>query len=247
MNLPVVIKPARSVASEDGHGIKCSVAHAATFAQLQEKLAALPDAAFPVLVQQRIVGPGVGVFALMWDARVRALFAHRRIREKPPAGGVSVYSESLAADPRLVDRAVELLRAFDWQGVAMVEFKYDQATGMPYLMEVNGRFWGSLQLAIDAGVDFPRLLLECASGAPASAPPPYRAAVRSRWWWGEVDHLIARVRQSRAQLDLPSTAPGGVAALRDFLSWRANDRADVFRLSDPAPLFRETIDWLARR
>ena len=38
----------------------------------------------------------------------------------------------------------------------MVEFKHDERDGVPKLMEINGRFWGSLQLAIDAGVDFPR-------------------------------------------------------------------------------------------
>ena len=46
----------------------------------------------------------------------------------------------------------------------MVEYKRDSSTGQPYLMEVNGRFWGSLQLAIDSGVDFPRILVACALG-----------------------------------------------------------------------------------
>ena len=68
---------------------------------------------------------------------------------------MSVYRESVAADPDLVRRSRALLDAFGWCGVAMVEYKLDERTGTPYLMEVNGRFWGSLQLAIDAGVDFP--------------------------------------------------------------------------------------------
>ena len=32
----------------------------------------------------------------------------------------------------------------------MVEFKQDATTGTPYFMEVNGRFWRSLQPGIDA-------------------------------------------------------------------------------------------------
>ena len=48
----------------------------------------------------------------------------------------------------------ELLDELNWHGVAMVEFKVTE-DGTPYLMEINTRFWGSLQLAIDAGVDFP--------------------------------------------------------------------------------------------
>ena len=84
---------------------------------------------------------------------MRAVFAHRRLREKPPSGGVSVYRESVAPDPSLVARAAALLAGLGWRGVAMVEMKTDARTGTPYLMEVNGRFWGSLQLAVDAGVD----------------------------------------------------------------------------------------------
>ena len=44
----------------------------------------------------------------------------------------------------------------------MVEFKVDPRDGIPKLMEVNPRFWGSLQLAIVSGVDFPYLILKMA-------------------------------------------------------------------------------------
>jgi predicted ATP-grasp superfamily ATP-dependent carboligase len=244
---PVVLKPARSVVEGDGGRGKTRVVHAADWVRMQAALADLPRAAYPVLVQQRVRGPGTGVFLLMWDGRVRALFAHRRLREKPPSGGVSVYRESVAPDPSLVAGAEALLRRLEWQGVAMVETKTDASSGVPYLMEVNGRFWGSLQLAVDSGVDFPALLLDAAFGAPAAPPPPWRPGVRSRWEWGEVDHLLARLRRSREALDLPPDAPGRGRALLDFLAVRRGDRREVFRWRDPAPAFRETLDWLARR
>jgi biotin carboxylase len=244
---PVVLKPARSVAEADGARRKWNVRHAADWVQLQAGLTELPPSAYPVLVQQRIAGPGVGIFLLAWDDRVRAVFAHRRLREKPPSGGVSVYRESVAPDPALVARAAALLRRLGWQGVAMVELKTEAATGTPYLMEVNGRFWGSLQLAVDAGVDFPALLLDAAFGGAPSPPPAWRPGVRSRWWWGDVDHLIARARRSPAELDLPADAPGRGRALLDFLAVRRGDRGEVFRWSDPAPAVRESLDWLARR
>ena len=117
---PVVLKPARSVAEAEGARSKTGVRHAADWVQLQAGLAGLPPSAYPVLVQQRVAGPGVGIFLLLWDDRVRAVFAHRRLREKPPSGGVSVYRESVAPDPALVDRAVRLLRRIGWQGLAMV-------------------------------------------------------------------------------------------------------------------------------
>ena len=139
---------------------------------------------------------------------MRASFAHRRLREKPPSGGVSVYRESIAADPALVERSRRLLEHFGWQGVAMVEYKVDERTGTPMLMEINGRFWGSLQLAVDAGVDFPRLLIECAEGRLPRRRRLYAVGTRLRWWWGDVDQLLLRLRRSSEQLGLPAGVAG---------------------------------------
>jgi biotin carboxylase len=244
LRFPVVVKPTRSVVSARKGAMKVGVAHAADLDQLRRCLSALSPAAYPVLLQARIVGPGSGIFLLVWDGELVAAFAHRRIREKPPAGGVSVYSESAAADPALVERGLRLLRDFGWQGVAMLEFKTDRETGQAYLMEINGRLWGSLQLAVDAGVDFPALLVSCALGE-RPARPAYRVGVRNRWWWGDVDHLLARLRSSAAELALPPDAPSRWTVLRDFLRiWRPRERNEVLRLGDPMPFVRETIDWL---
>ena len=247
LRFPMVLKPARSVSGADGARGKFGVSHAANAAEMQHHLTEYPEAAYPVLLQQRVVGPGVGIFLLVWNGETRAVFAHRRLREKPPAGGVSVYRESIPAEPSLVARSRALLDRFQWQGVAMIEYKVDAASGTPYLMEINGRFWGSLQLALDAGVDFPRLLLDALFDAPAAPPPAYRSGVRSRWWWGDVDHLLARVRKSDAQLALPPGSPSRLHSLLDFLVlWRPGDRNEILRLTDSGPFWRETRAWLRR-
>ena len=248
LRYPIVVKPARSVA-ESSHGrVKLGVAFAGDESELRRRLEQLPAAAFPVLLQQRIIGPGVGIFLLLWDGHTDAVFSHRRIREKPPAGGVSVYRESIPPDPELVRVSTALLAAFGWQGVAMVEYKVDASTGEPYLMEVNGRFWGSLQLAVDAGVDFPLRLVRLALGEPLPPQAQYRVGVRSRWWWGDVDHLLAILRRSREELALPPDFPSRWRSLLDFLvPWRPGDRSEIFRWSDPAPALRESLDWFARR
>jgi predicted ATP-grasp superfamily ATP-dependent carboligase len=245
---PVVVKPSRSVVGQNGKRIKTGAAHADDFEGVTRILRATPADAFPVLVQERIVGPGIGVFVLLWKGQVLASFGHRRIREKPPWGGISVFRESVQVDRELLDASVALLRAFDWSGVAMVEYKIDSATGRPYVMEINGRLWGSLQLAIDAGVDFPVKLVNAAIGNANTACPNYRVGIRSRWWWGDIDHLIAVLRHSRAELGLPPGAPGRARAIIDFLSaFAPGNRNEVFRLFDPLPAMLESIDWLARR
>ncbi len=246
LRFPLVLKPARSVAGDGAERVKTSVLHVDSPAALAGALAKLPRAAYPILAQERVVGPGTGIFVLMKDGELRAAFAHRRLREKPPSGGVSVYRESVPLDRDLLDRSLALLRRFAWEGVAMVEYKVSAATGIPYIMEINGRFWGSLQLAIDAGVDFPRLLLD---DDPAAEPvTEYRLGVRSRWEWGEVDHLLARFRRTPEELALPAGAPGRARAALDFLAAiRPASRSEIFRPSDPRPFLRESVDWLRRR
>jgi predicted ATP-grasp superfamily ATP-dependent carboligase len=244
---PVVVKPSRSVGEHNGRRGSFTVAYARDSAELSRVVRGMDPGAFPLLLQQRIVGPGLGIFLLVWNGETVAAFSHRRLREKPPSGGVSVYRESVAADPMLVARSKALLDHFDWRGVAMIEYKIDEATGTPYLMEINGRFWGSLQLAIDAGVDFPNLLI---STAVDGEPPPktsYRAGVRSRWWWGDVDQLLTRLRRSDAALALPPDAsPRGRAILEFMRLWWPGDRNEILRFDDPAPFVRETIDWFRR-
>jgi predicted ATP-grasp superfamily ATP-dependent carboligase len=244
---PVVIKPARSVATSGGGQVKLGVVHCRDTESLRESIARLPDAAYPLLVQQRVVGPGVGVFLLLWDGELVASFAHRRLREKPPAGGVSVYRESIALDQSLLDRSRRLLEKLGWRGVAMIEYKLDARTGTPYIMEINGRFWGSLQLAIDAGVDFPSLLLARAGGERVFGPSRYRVGIRSRWEWGGVDHALARLRRRDVALSLPPGSPGRVRGIMSALvPWIPGDRLEVLRLSDPGPFLRETLLYFRR-
>src|SRR5690606_2853052 len=135
--------------------------------------------------------------------------------------------ESIPLDPQLLDRCVELLRRFNWEGVAMIECKVSAATGIPYIMEINGRFWGSLQLAIDAGVDFPRLLVEGTNGSVLVTE--YTNGVRLRWELGDLDHLIARMRRSPEELALPPGYPSRRRALLDFFTgFLPANRQEIF-------------------
>lgn len=244
---PLVFKPSRSVDPDRSGGAQYqgTVKHVAHHEQLATEIANASPAAFPVLLQERVTGPGVGVFLLRWDAETRAVFGHRRLREKPPSGGVSVYRESVTVEDELVRRSERLVDAFGWEGLAMVEYKVDHRTGDSVLMEVNARPWGSLQLAVDAGVDFPRLLIDAALGEPLPhAPPDYRPGIRTRWLWGDVDHLIARMKGGVPGDAGSANRPHRLRAATDFLTWRSEDRLEVLKASDFRPFLRESAAWL---
>ncbi len=199
-SFPVVIKPCLSQIWQDGHWVETTVQIAHNRQQLEAFLSSSPWLqANDFMLQEFIKGFGAGLFALYNRGKPVCFFSHRRIREKPPQGGVSVLSESIALDPKLLEISKKLLGAADWHGVAMVEFRLT-SDGTPYLMEVNTRFWGSLQLAIDAGVDFPKMLYQIAANKQIDIANRYKEGVRLRWLLGDLDSLYLVLKSSSFSL-----------------------------------------------
>jgi predicted ATP-grasp superfamily ATP-dependent carboligase len=191
-----------------------------------------------VLVQEFVKGTGEGYFALMRHGQPIAEFAHRRIRDVRPSGSGSALRVSAEPSPALRSAGRAVLGALEWHGVAMVEFRVGP-NGELYFLEVNGRFWNSLALAIHAGVDFPALLAEMAQGRTASAAGTYREGVRCRWLLGDVRHLIEVWRG--APPSYPCPYPSRWRTLVEFLTPRRGTYHDNFEWSDPLP---ELVDWL---
>jgi hypothetical protein len=194
--------------------------------------ALLADGAPGVLVQRWVPGTGRGVGLLVRGGKTAAAFVHRRIREVHPAGGPSSAAVSEPPDPALVKPAEALLRELEFEGLAMVEFRRE-GNGTPILMEVNPRPWGTLGLAVDAGVDFPRLLVEKYAGP----PPAYRAGVVRRWLAGDVRRVQAAWQGP--PVEYPGPFPTFGRALADVFSGFGTDF--VFRWDDPLPFFAEFL------
>jgi len=144
-----------------------------------------------VVIQELIRGDAYGFFALFDHGRERAVFMHRRLREYPITGGASTAAESIR-DPILEELGLRLLRALNWHGVAMVEFKKDARDGQFRLMEINAKFWGSLDLAIAAGVEFPWLAVQLAVGRLTEYEVPYTKGVRFRWVFDDFTRAVAK-------------------------------------------------------
>jgi len=228
---PLVVKPAASRWRLPGGGVGgAGPAFAGDRAGLKAALVSLFVAGCPrALVQRWVPGTGCGVGVLLRDGAAAAVFVHRRLREVHPAGGPSSAAVSEPPHAGIVEPALAVLRAMEYEGLAMVEFRREGTHAV--LMEVNPRPWGTLGLAIDSGVDFPRLLLEGYRGP----PPRYRSAVRRRWLAGD----LRRVKAAAAgpPPGYPGEFPSALAALGAALFQPAPDL--VFRWSDPGPFLAE--------
>ena len=111
------------------------------------------------LIQEFILGTGHGYFALATRGEVLVEFMHIRLIEKTPLGGPSIAACSYI-DKKLAVLGRKLINYLKWTGIIMIEFRKDLETGEYYLLEINPKFWGSLELACKCGVDFPRYLVD---------------------------------------------------------------------------------------
>ena len=194
------------------------------------------------MIQEVVGGKGKGVSALCDHGTVVAWFAHERLRDTCPTGSGSNLRRSIALTPRLQKPAERLLANLKWHGPAMVEFKDDEINP-PCLMEVNGRFWGSLQLAIDSGVNFPVLWLDLLSGKSIRRPAFYREGTTLRWLWGDLKRFAWVLR---------GAPPGYVGAyptiwqgVRELVGPQpAGTRLEAFRVDDPWPGVGEFTEGL---
>jgi len=192
---------------------------------------ALNDQNLPI-IQEYIDGPSFGVSCLFNHGNLRAKFAHKRLRELPITGGVSVARIS-CQHQEMEEYAVKLLKALNWHGVAMVEFKLDTKDRKPKLLEINPRFWGSLYLAIASGVEFPYLLYKLATEGDVKPVTEYRLGVQARYLSADIRATAEYILKSRERFTI----------LSDFLDFR-NITFDDVVLSDLKPTILQIINPL---
>ncbi|TAM82215.1 MAG: carboxylate--amine ligase [Acidobacteria bacterium] len=190
LKFPVVIKAAIEPL------VKKGVQYARTPQELLEQYEVLWERSRqsrtrPPIVQEYIPGFGCGFFALYQKGVCKRIFMHRRVREVPPAGGISCCAESYY-DQKLKEYGTLLLNQLGWHGVAMVEFRYDTGDHDYKLVEINPKFWGSLDLALAAGVDFPYYLCQLAQGQTIEYSERYNRKIRFHWPLLETLHISKR-------------------------------------------------------
>jgi predicted ATP-grasp superfamily ATP-dependent carboligase len=209
---PVVVK---RLSSSSGRGL--------SYTSREELLAADGPAALrglrfgEFLVQEHVGGASYGVSMLFNHGELRAKFTHKRLRERAPRGGVSTLR--LSVQNRLLEEYAEsLLRHAGFHGVAMVEFKYDEARKQAWLLEVNPRFWGSLGLAVRSGVDFPYLLYKMALEGDVEPVLDYRSNVQCRWILGDAYTLLRQMGRNGHRPSDSAQAP--IERVSDDFDWR---------------------------
>jgi len=149
-----VVKPISSAKISGNKHLGYKVAFPESKIQLSDVLRELVPST-PVMVQEYIEGYGIGYNLYAINGEIKSEYIHKRLKENE---GVSSYRKIIPIDSYgLKEKVHALIKKIGWNGVGMVEFRIDN-DGVPYLMEMNGRFFGSTEVGVKAGYDFPKFL-----------------------------------------------------------------------------------------
>jgi predicted ATP-grasp superfamily ATP-dependent carboligase len=232
LRFPVVAKPYHKSGETD-----FKVRYFRGYEALRHAFADDDDFGGKVLLQEFAPGDGVGIEVLMHNGKQVTIFQHRRLKEVPASGGAAAVAIAERLQPMLVDQALALLHALEWEGIAMVEFRYDREQGQSSLMEVNGRYWGTLALAIQSGLDFPWYEWQIAHGEKPTPPPNYTVGNRWRWTSGYVRRWHGLAKSSaRKALRTPAALKELIPSLSDL-----GARDALWSATDPLPAFSDTL------
>ncbi|MEP6731608.1 MAG: hypothetical protein ABJE10_13250 [bacterium] len=243
---PVVLKPnvSQQRTATGGSLPTGAPLYAKNEAEFAASLATMRQRCSSVLVQEFVIGTGAGYFALLRNGELRGEFAHRRIRDVRPTGSGSALRESVVPSQALRAGSLALLQSVRWHGVAMVEFRV-RPDGTPVFLEVNGRFWNSLALAVHAGVDFPLGVAKLAEHGDVEPLSVGRPGVRCRWLLGDLRHLASVWRG--APRGYPVSFPSRLGTTLAVLRPTMGTEHDNFSLTDPLPELGDFMHFVGRK
>jgi len=178
-----------------------------------------------IMLQEFKKGTGIGFETLYDRCKPLALFMHERIHELPPTGGASTLRDSIFSYS-IAKMSCRLLSHIRWKGLAMVEYRMSP-NGAFYILEINGRPWGSLPLAVKCGIDFPYLAYKYAIGEIPKQQKlqPYLLNLRQAWLEGEIIRSVLCIIEGKS-----------IQALESLTSIYSNDLV-MYRDFSPAVFF----------
>src|SRR6266540_59358 len=238
IGLPAVVKPCESWLWNGREGTRLGAQLVVTPAEACHAVSAVTRFGEAALFQQLLTGRREAVSFLYADGEVYARFAQWAKRTSPPLGGESVLRQSIAIPRDIGAEAEALVREINLEGYSEVEFRRDDA-GVPYLMEINPRLSASVEIAVRAGVDFPHLLYQWASGGPVERVAGYRVGGWMRHLGGDIYTTVTALRQRGR----PGVTPPARALLDFGLSFLKPMAYDYLHWQDPLPAVKATAGF----
>jgi predicted ATP-grasp superfamily ATP-dependent carboligase len=219
ISFPALLKPRQSETRVDGGKLEYVMARRVhSLDELRTELERAPGQEW--IVQRYIPGRLGAVCGVAWEGRLVCAL-HQVALRTYPSDGPSAYAVTVSPDVQLEQGVARLLELMDWSGIFQAQFIH--ADTHQYLIDFNPRTYGSLALAVAAGMNLPATWVELLLGGRPAAHS-YRVGVRYR----------SEERDARAMLT--ALARGHLARALEVLIPRRRTAHAVFSLRDPYPI-----------
>ncbi len=240
LSFPIVLKPYRSVTANELYR-RNEVRKAFSAEEFKRHYQEMAELG-PILIQENFKGFGCGVELIADRGTVLSAFQHQRVHE-PLLGGGGPYRKSVALHPGLYGAAEKMIKALGYTGVAMVEFKMNPETGQWVFLEINARFWGSLPLAVAAGIDFPWYLYELLVHGNRDFNRQYRQGLYCRNLVGDLEWLRTNLSADHSDPSLHTVPLKNVVSEIGNIV-RLKEKSDTLTVDDPVPGLVDLSLWL---
>jgi predicted ATP-grasp superfamily ATP-dependent carboligase len=221
MPTPWLLKPLRSEAESAAGGFQYNGVRRINSLDEFRAFTVDPNGPSEWLAQAYIDGELGAICGIAWEGKIVCAVHQRSKRTWPEELGISAYAVTTPPNVALEDELGRLVKLLGWSGIFQAQFIHSEECS--YLIDLNPRVYGSLALAVKAGMNLPAIWMALVSGT-AYEIPTYGLDVRYRC--EELDALALRQllwQQKRLKI------------VRELLPRRQTAHA-VGRLSDPLPM-----------
>jgi predicted ATP-grasp superfamily ATP-dependent carboligase len=216
---PVMVKARVHASFEDGRGPpRFETQLATTTAEAVARVDEIQRLGGQPLLQEFQHEPRLVALAVVADenSRIVAQVQQEAGAIWPLDAGVSVRARTVTPDEELAAGGAGLVRELGWTGLAELQYTVPE-DGLPRLIDFNGRFYGSMSLAVAAGVNLPAIWAAQATGRPVRFVREARPGVRYQWLWGDLRRSMDERRGLLETLRYSAGATQSVSSVRDPL------------------------------
>jgi predicted ATP-grasp superfamily ATP-dependent carboligase len=192
------------------------------------------------MVQEYLGTDICGVCMIYNKGRLVASSAETYLRTKEENKFSTTTYRRSAFDPEGVANCKMVADHLKWHGVIHFDMIRDFRTGTGKIIEINPRLWGTLIIAVAAGIDFPYMLYQLAlTKKITSFSDTYAENVYARWILGELIGLLNLIKRKAPYHER-------LRELSGILFTPLKGATDDFRMSDPLPFVMEMADYFRR-
>ena len=174
------------------------------------------------ILQEPIKGHLGALIGIFHDDHLDGRVQQVTSRLWPTPNGVSTRAETVQVDEDLAAKAEALLRELGWWGLVELQFLIDD-DGAHHLIDLNGRFFGSMALTNAARPGLTDLWGRLVLGDTMPKLPDATPGMRYAWTAGDLRRASVERRGGR------------IADVVDTLRWAGQSRHSVWDFKDPGP------------